>query len=111
MFSTAVAAVSLVFAGLPGNPEFAQAQTATPAKGSRPPHTLPLTSLYDTPHPLPPGKPGELIRSEAIDEYSLPYELSAGRILYHSRTAHGEDVAVSAGGQSPDGKTPASGWP
>ena len=111
MFLTAVTAVSLILAGLPGNAAFAQAQTATPAKGFRPPTTLPLTSFYDTPHPLPPGKPGELIRSEPIDQYNLPYELSALRILYHSRTANGEDVAVSAVVLIPDGKPPASGWP
>jgi hypothetical protein len=111
MLFAAVAAVSLILAGLPGNPEFAQAQTATPAKGFRPPHTLPLTSFYDTPHPLRPGKPGELIRSEPIDEYNLPFEVSALRILYHSRTANGEDVPVSAVVLVPDGKPPASGWP
>jgi len=72
---------------------------------------LPLTSFYDTPHPLPLGKPGELIRSESIDQYNLPYELSALRILYHSRTANGEDVAVSAVVLIPDGKPPANGWP
>ena len=107
----AVTAVSLIFNGLPGNPEFAQAQTATPAKGSRPPRTLPLTSFYDTPHPLPPGKAGELIRSEPIEEYNIPYEVSALRILYHSRTANGEDLPVSAVVLVPDGKPPASGWP
>ena len=111
MFFTAVTAVSLILAGLPGNPEFAQAQATTPGKGFRPLTTLPLTSFYDTPHPLPPGKPGELIRSEPIDQYNLPYELSALRILYHSRTANGEDVAVSAVVLIPDGKPPASGWP
>jgi len=111
MFFTAVTAVSLILVGLPGTPELAPAQTATPAKGFRPPPTLPLTSFYDPPHPLPPGKPGELIRSEAIDQYTLPYELSALRILYHSRTANGEDVAVSAVVLIPDGKPPASGWP
>ncbi len=114
MFLTAVTVVFLILAGLPGNPGFnpglAQAQTTTPAKGYRPPVTLPLTSFYDTPHPLPPGKPGELIRSEPIDQYNLPFELSALRILYHSRTASGEDVAVSAVVLIPDGKPPASGW-
>src|SRR5260370_2956418 len=104
-------AISLTLAGLPGNPEFAQAQTATPAKGFRPLHTLPLTSFYDTPHPLPPGKPGELIRSEPTDEYNLPFELSALRILYHSRTANGDDVHVSAVVLVPEGKPPARGWP
>jgi len=115
MFLPAVTGVFLILFGLPGNPGFnpglAQAQTTTPAKGYRPPVTLPLTSFYDTPHPLPPGKPGELIRSEAIDEYNLPFELSALRILYHSRNASGEDVAVSAVVLIPDGKPPAAGWP
>ena len=111
MFLKVATAIFLRLAGLPGNPEFAQAQTATSTKGLRPPATLPLTSFYDTPHPLPPGKPGELIRSEPIDQYNLPYELSALRILYRSRTATGEDVAVSAVVLVPDGKPPAGGWP
>ncbi len=107
----AVTAVSLMLAGLPGAAALAQAQAATPAQRLRPPSTLPLTSFYDTPHPLPLGKAGELIRSEPTDQYNLPYELSALRILYHSRTANGEDVAVSAVVLIPDGKPPASGWP
>jgi hypothetical protein len=111
MFLTPVTAVSLILAGLPGNPELAQAQTATRAKEFRPPATLPLTGFYDTPHPLPPGKPGELIRSEPIDQYNLPFELSVLRVLYHSRTANGEDVAVSAVVLVPDGKPPAGGRP
>ena len=111
MFLAAVTAVPLILAGLRGSPAVAQAQAATPAKGFRPPATLPLTSFYDTPHPLPAGKPGELIRSEAIDQYNLPYELSALRILYYSRTANIEDVAVSAVVLVPDGKPPAGGWP
>jgi pimeloyl-ACP methyl ester carboxylesterase len=111
LFFTAVTAVSLMLAGLPANSEFAQAQTATAPKGFRPPATLPLTSFYNAPHPPSPGRPGQLIRSEAIDQYNLPYELSALRILYHSRTASGEDVAVSAVVLIPDGKPPAGGWP
>jgi len=111
MFVVSVVGVSLLLSELAGNPEFAQAQAATPAKGFRPPATLPLTSFYDTLHLLPPGKPGELIRSEPIDQYNLPLELSALRILYHSGTANGEDVAVSAVVMVPDGKPPAGGWP
>jgi pimeloyl-ACP methyl ester carboxylesterase len=111
MFLKVATAISLTLAGLPGNPEFAQAQTATSTKGLRPPATLPLTSFYDTPRLLPPGKPGALIRSEPIDQYNLPYELSALRILYHSRTSNGEDVPVSAVVLIPDGKPPGGGWP
>lgn len=110
LFLIAVTVILLIPASLPGNAEFTQAQTIPPARRFRPPATLPLTGFYDTPHPLPPGKPGELIRSEAVDQYNLPYELSALRILYHSRTANGEDVAVSAVVLIPDGKAPANGW-
>jgi Secretory lipase len=103
--------VSLSLIGISGNATSAQAQSAQPGKAFRPSPTLPLTSFYDTPHPLPPGKPGDLIRSEPVHQYQLPYELSAVRILYHSRTATGEDVAVSGVVLLPDGKPPAGGWP
>src|SRR6202140_4043796 len=111
MFLTVATAISLTLVGVPGDPESAQAQTATSTKGFRPPPTLPLTSFYEEPRPVPPGKPGELIRSEPNDQSDLPYEFSAGRILYRSRTANGEDVAVSGVVLIPDGKPPAGGWP
>jgi hypothetical protein len=76
-----------------------------------PPRTLPLTKFYDLPKPLPPGKPGELIRSEEFDEYHLSYEVTAVRILYHSRSPRGEDVAVSGVVLLPQGALPAAGWP
>ncbi len=56
----------------------------------------------------PPGKPGELIRSEEFEQYELPFSVSAVRFLYHSRSAAGEDVAASgvilipAEGKPPD---------
>ena len=59
------------------NPAFAQAPAPAPLKRSQILHTLPLTKFYDTPHPWPAGKPGELIRSEPFDEYELPPEVSA----------------------------------
>jgi hypothetical protein len=61
---------------------------------------------------MPLGKPGELIRSEAFDEYDLPYTVSSVRILYHSRSATGEDVAASGVVLYPtEAKPPAGGWP
>jgi hypothetical protein len=90
---------------------FALCQTPPSVTRSHPPRTLPLTRFYDAPSPLPPGKPGELIRSEPFDEYDLPYEVSAVRILYHSRSAAGDDVAVSGVVLIPDGKPPKGGWP
>ncbi len=72
---------------------------------------LPLTKFYDTPDPLPPGKPGGLIRSTQFDEYDLPAEVNALRFIYHSQTAAGADVAVSGVILFPDAKPPAGGWP
>jgi acetyl esterase/lipase len=94
------------------DPAFAQAQAPVPLKRSEILRTLPLTSFYDTPHPLPAGKPVELIRSESFEEYELPPGVSVVRILYHSRSAAGEDVATSGVVLTPrEEKPPAGGWP
>jgi pimeloyl-ACP methyl ester carboxylesterase len=76
-----------------------------------PPPTLPLTSFYDTPEPLPAGKPGQLIRAQQFDEYRLSYEVSVYRILYHSVSPQGKDVAASGVVLLPEGTPPAGGWP
>src|ERR1700687_2273256 len=101
---------AVLFAGA-GATVFAQSQTPTPTKPSHAPRSLPLTKFYETPHPLPGGKPGELIRSEPFDGDDLPYEISAVRILYHSRSPTGEDVAASGVVLVPEGTSPAGGWP
>jgi Secretory lipase len=80
-------------------------------KTSRAPLRLPLTKFYDTPDPLPSGRPGELIRSEPFYEYLLPYTVSAVRILYHSRSPHEKDVAASGVVLLPRGAPPPGGWP
>jgi Secretory lipase len=86
------------------------AQVQAPSPGKR--RALPITRFYDTPHPLPAGKPGELIRSEEFDQYEIPLSVDAVRILYHSRSATGEDVAASGVVLIPSGKNPpAGGWP
>jgi hypothetical protein len=72
---------------------------------------FPLTKFYDTPNPLPAKPPGDLIRSEEFDEYQLPEGVQAVRILYHSRSATGHDVATSGVVLYPEGKAPAGGWP
>jgi len=72
---------------------------------------LPLTKFYDTPKPLPPGKPGDLIRWEEFDDYALAPGVNALRILYHSRSANGDDVASSGFILYPDKEPPAGGWP
>jgi pimeloyl-ACP methyl ester carboxylesterase len=79
-------------------------------KLSRSARALPLTEFYSTPNPLPEDKPGELIRFEQSDDYHLAYGISAFRILYHSRSATGKDVAVSGVVLVPDRPVPAGGW-
>jgi hypothetical protein len=101
-----VAAVALRLAA---GTAFAQGHTLKRSDIQR---TLPITGFYDTPHPFPGGKPGQLIRSESFEEYELPPEVSAVRILYHSRSATGEDVASSGVVLVPaERRPPAGGWP
>jgi pimeloyl-ACP methyl ester carboxylesterase len=74
--------------------------------------TLRLTHFYDVPQPLTPGKLGDLIRSESFDDYGLPLSMNVVRIVYHSRSATGEDVASSGVVLFPADKKPsAGGWP
>jgi hypothetical protein len=72
---------------------------------------FPLTKFYDTPAPLPPGKPGELIRSAPFEQYALSADVQAVRILYYSRSGSGELVASSGVVLFPYEKPPAGGWP
>lgn len=74
------------------------------------PGNSPPMKFYDTPVPLPPGKPGDLIRSAPL-QYALSLHVQAVRILYYSRSASGELVAASGVVLFPDGKPPAGGWP
>ena len=89
----------------------AQNQAPPPQPKNHAPRAIPLGKFYETPEPLPAGKPGELIRSEQAYEYHLSYEASTFRILYHSLSAQGKDVAVSGVVLVPDGTPPAGGWP
>jgi pimeloyl-ACP methyl ester carboxylesterase len=102
--SVGLTAATLLAAGM----AFAQVHTAAPGRR----RAVPLTKFYDTPHPLPSGKPGELIRSDLFEEYEVPLSVSAVRILYHSRSAAGEDVAASGVVLIPyEKKPPPGGWP
>lgn len=70
------------------------------------------TSFYDAPTPLPWAPAGTLIRSQATDDYSTGgTALPATRILYHSRTSHGKDIAASGVVLVPSGPAPKGGWP
>lgn len=54
--------------------------------------------FYEPPDPLPDGRPGEVIRAEAIHAYLAPgvrLRARAWRVLYRSTSATGEPTAVS----------------
>lgn len=88
-----------------------QDQTEPQAERSEFRRLLPLTPFYSTSSPLPEGRPGELIRSEEFDEYQLSEGVNATRILYHSRSGSGADVASSGVVLTPDRPPPPGGWP
>ncbi|MGY4768902.1 lipase family protein [Kribbella sp. CWNU-51] len=70
-------------------------------------NAVPRTAFYDAPVPLPWAPAGAVIREQATADYAVP----ATRILYHSRTSAGRDVAASAVVIVPAGKAPTGGWP
>ncbi len=71
---------------------------------------LPRTGFYDTPA-LASSKPGDLLRQEPGAGYELPSGATAVRILYHSLSADGKDVATSGVVLIPAGTAPVGGWP
>ncbi|MEU1207999.1 alpha/beta fold hydrolase [Nocardia sp. NPDC005825] len=85
------------------------ATTAFAAPASATPPTIP--AFYDTPDPLPPGDPGDVIRSEPAPlTLSLPspsgvYPGTATRIMFHTSDAH--DAPALATGLL---LTPATSW-
>ena len=62
----------------------------------------------EVPLPLPAGEPGEIIDIEELD---LGEDYVGYRILYHSRSLRGDDIAVSGFVATPAGEPPAGGWP
>jgi pimeloyl-ACP methyl ester carboxylesterase len=94
-----------------------------PAAGAAPPapcdplcqqreNALPRTGFYRPPDPLSSRPPGTLIRTETYDGYRVGgTAVTATRILYHSRTSAGRDVAASGVVLLPPGPPPTGGWP
>ena len=108
LLATMLGSVFLIPLQLPAS---AQTRNGEPQKISEARRSFPLDKFYEVPTPLPAGKPGELIRSEEFDDYDLPPDILAIRILYHSRSANGNDVAVSGVVLYPDKQAPRMGWP
>lgn len=73
---------------------------------------LPRTAFYDPPAPLRWGPLGQLIRQQAVSVYQVRGKtVTATRIMYHSRTSTGRDIAATGVLLVPSGTPPASGWP
>ena len=71
-----------------------------------------LASFYRAPDPLPYAPAGTLVRSQAVPPGpGLPAGTRAYRVLYHSTTAAGGDLAESGVVVVPGGAPPAGGFP
>lgn len=64
--------------------------------------------VYLPPDPLPPGEPGELIWAEEVD---APAGARAWRVLHHSESLAGDDIAVSGVVVAPESDPPPGGRP
>jgi alpha-beta hydrolase superfamily lysophospholipase len=95
--------------GLPGAASELPGTATAPALARA---TDALGGFYSIPSPLPPGPPGSLVREVPMPSGgSLPQGASAYRVLYHSETATGADVAVSGIVVVPGGTPPPGGFP
>ncbi len=82
----------------------------TVAWSSPGPSTVP--SFYDPPSPLQPAAPGTLIREEKVTGVpGFPANATLWRILYHSRSISGADIAVSGYIAVPTAPAPSAGRP
>lgn len=68
-----------------------------------------VTPFYTPPSPLPPGKPGEIIKTEKIETNNA--RVQAWRVMYHSRDLQGKDVAVTGIFAAPTAPAPQGGYP
>jgi acetyl esterase/lipase len=96
-----------------GTPETTtEASTTTTTAGDDAVEAQPATGVYDVPDPLPAGEPGDVIEVEPLpEEYADVEGASAMRVLYHSRSIDGEDIAVSGLVFRPPGEAPEGGFP
>lgn len=89
----------------------AQTSIGTHSQRNRRPSHLPLTKFYDISNVPRSARPGTLIRSQQTYDYALSADVVTDRILYYSRTANGDPVAVSGVVIVPEKPAPAAGWP
>ncbi|MEV1167645.1 alpha/beta fold hydrolase [Nonomuraea sp. NPDC049784] len=118
LFRTAAAAVlaagAMITAGaVPGHADAYPCDAwCQAARQQQQANALPRTAFYDAPDPLRWASAGTLIRKQATtDHVTATRPLPAIRVLYHSRTGDGRDVAASGVVLVPEGVAPKGGWP
>ena len=97
----AVVLVAMLLTGVPAVPSAAGADDL--------PSVEPAADFYDVPDPLPPGDPGDVIKVETVAAPELRGTLH--RVMYHSRSVAGADIAVTGTIAVPDAAAPAGGRP
>ncbi len=89
----------------PGSPSADPLSSDSPASASP-------AAFYDVPSPLHPAPPGTIIRSERMDgPTGGPGGTVAYRVLYHSTSLTGADIAESGVVIVPGGQPPVGGFP
>ena len=103
------AAPSVISPISPGAPIQTSVPTTTTTSTTEPLVTDPF---YQTPDPLVASPPGTVIRAERIvGQVGLPPLAVAYRVLYHSESITGADIAVSGTVTIPGQPSPAGGYP
>ncbi len=69
----------------------------------------PVTAFYTPPNPLPPGNPGNIIKTEKIQTNYA--NVQAWRVMYHSRDVNGNDTAITGIFAAPLAPLPTDGLP
>ena len=86
--------------------------TTPPANGGESVVSGSLASFYRPPSPLPSAPAGTVIRSQALPlDRTLPAGTRAYRVLYHSTSSTGGDLAESGVVVVPGGTPPVGGFP
>src|ERR1035437_5675782 len=93
-------------------PIWASVRTTTASSASSSSDPLSLEAFYTSPDPLPAAAPGSIVRSEPIPHaVGLPAQATAYRVLYHSESTTGADIAVSGTVVIPARPPPVTGYP
>ena len=88
------------------------ASASTPSSGGEAAVTGALASFYRPPSPLPDAPPGTIIRSQPLpSDPGLPAGTRSWRVLFHTTSLSGADLAESGVVVVPGGAPPPGGFP